>query len=335
MGQITSLFAYKVAAVIEPALDRRALLATLDLDPAQAVNPGRMVSAADYYRFLEAIARSERQGHTLPLRVGATMRCDEYGAFGLAWKSAPDLRGSFLRAERYSRVLTSTTGYSVEASDSGLFYNLHRSGPRDLGLRLSNEASIASVLSISREVTTAPLAPLAVYFKHPAPAITADHEKHFACPVHFSADRDALLFSAECVAVPNKLGDTGIAAFFDQHLEAELAKLEDDSALDRRVKNQLTRALSEGVPAISDIAGKLAMSGRSLQRRLSERGLTYQTLVDETRRELAMELLAGSEMSLADIAFLTGFAEQSSFNRAFKRWAGQTPRSYRLQGQLH
>lgn len=333
MGQVTSLFAHKVIAVVEPQLDRPALLATLGLDSEEPVDPARMVSDRDYYQFLETIARAERAGHTLPLRAGASMRCDDYGAFGLAWKSAPTLRGSLARAERYGRVLTSVTAHAVEKVEDGVFAHLHRDGERHLGLRLSNESTIASMLAISQEVTREPLQPLAVHFKHPAPATTTDHEAHFGCPVHFDTERDALLFPHASLHLPNKLGDSGIASFFDQHLEAELAKLEDDSALDRRVKIQLANALSEGVPTISDIAGKLAMSGRSLQRRLAEQGHSFQSLVDDTRRELAEKLLATSELPLTDIAFLTGFSEQSSFTRAFKRWAGQTPRSYRLSAQ--
>jgi AraC-like DNA-binding protein len=75
------------------------------------------------------------------------------------------------------------------------------------------------------------------------------------------------------------------------------------------------------------------MSGRTLQRRLSARGYSFQALVDESRRELAERLLKETGYPLAEIAFLIGFSEQSAFNRAFKRWAGQTPRSYRLRAQ--
>ena len=75
---------------------------------------------------------------------------------------------------------------------------------------------------------------------------------------------------------------------------------------------------------------ELGMSGRTLQRRLSERGQSFQSLVDLSRRDFASQLLRETEYSLAEIAFLTGFSEQSGFTRAFKRWQGQTPRSYRL-----
>ncbi|MCB1718365.1 MAG: helix-turn-helix transcriptional regulator, partial [Candidatus Competibacteraceae bacterium] len=72
---------------------------------------------------------------------------------------------------------------------------------------------------------------------------------------------------------------------------------------------------------------------RTLQRRLANRGYSYQTLVDESRRQLAERLLQKTDYSLAEVAFMTGFSEQSAFTRAFKRWAGQTPRSFRIDSQ--
>jgi len=70
---------------------------------------------------------------------------------------------------------------------------------------------------------------------------------------------------------------------------------------------------------------------RTLQRRLSESGHSFQSIVDLARKKLALKLLGETELCLAEIAILTGFSEQSGFTRAFKRWAGQTPRSYRLE----
>lgn len=331
MGQITSLFVRKVVGEVDGSADKRALLRSVGIDPDEPVDPSRMVSDSEYYAFFERCAAADREGTTLPLRVGAAMRCDEYGAFGLAWKSATDLRGSFVRAERYARVLTSVSTYEVEPADEGAYLHLHRDGQRRLGMRLSNEATIASIVAISREASSRPFQPLAVFFKHPAPTSVAGHEGHFGCPVHFASDRDALLVADATLKTPNEVGDSGIARFFDTHLEADLAKLEDESSLERRVRLRISRSLSEGAPSISDVAGHLHMSGRTLQRRLAERGSSFQTLLDETRRRLAQRLLRETDYSLAEVAFMTGFAEQSSLTRAFKRWAGRTPRSYRLQ----
>lgn len=333
MGQITSLFVHKVIRQVSDGLGKDALLRSVGVDPEGAVDPSLMVPDTDYYALLETIAHADPNATDLPLRVGATMRCDDYGAFGLAWKSALDLRGSFERAERYARVLTSVSTYQVRDAKEGAYMLLHREGERRLGLRLSNEATIASIAAISEEVSTVRFQPQAIYFRHRAPRSTVAHERHFGCPIHFGADMDALLVSSEVLQRPNRLGDRSISKFFETHLEEELSKFDDSASLERRVRIQVSQALSQGVPKISNVAGRLGLSGRTLQRRLSDRGYSFQTLVDESRRELAQRLLEETEYPLAEVAFLTGFSEQSAFNRAFKRWAGQTPRSFRIGAQ--
>ncbi|MEM8932305.1 MAG: AraC family transcriptional regulator ligand-binding domain-containing protein [Acidobacteriota bacterium] len=330
MSRITSLFVRKVLAQVHESLDGAALARSVGIELDAPTDPSSMVDAGEYYDLLERIAADDPEATTLPLRVGESMRCDEYGAFGLAWKSATDLRGSFERAERYARVLTNVATYTVETTDAGSFMHLHRDGERRLGLRLSNENTIAAILSISRQVSTRDVQPIGVYFKHPAPSSISGHEAYFGCPVHFATDRDALCFTPEALRVPNHLGDASISRFFDTHLDAELAKLDDATSLERRVQIRISRSLSEGVPTMSDVARHVGMSARTLQRRLSERGRSFQSLVDEARPQLAERLLRETDYSLAEVAFMTGFAEQSSFTRAFKRWAGRTPRSYRL-----
>lgn len=333
MGKITTLFVRKVLDEIDSDIDidKRAFVHSLGIALDGEVH---MISAADYYSFFEKAAAIDRNGTTLPLRAGAAMRSDDYGAFGLAWKSATTLRGSYNRAERYAQVLTSVSTYEVQTADEGTYMHLHRSGERGLGMRLSNEATLASILTISREVSTETIHPIAVYFKHPTPKSVTEHESFFGCPVHFDSDRDALLLSNETLQAPNKLGDESISKFFESHLEIELSKLEDDSTLDRQIRHFVTQSLSEGMPMLSEVARHFGMSGRSLQRRLSELGYSYQTLVDESRRQLAEQLLRETDFSLVEVAFMTGFSEQSAFARAFKRWAGQTPRNFRLHHQI-
>ncbi|MEM7606283.1 MAG: helix-turn-helix transcriptional regulator, partial [Myxococcota bacterium] len=109
--------------------------------------------------------------------------------------------------------------------------------------------------------------------------------------------------------------------------------LDDEQSLEHRVRIEVSQTLADGVPSISDTAKRLGMSSRTLQRRLSASGYTYQQLIDEARRQLAEKLLRQTEYSVQEVAFLTGFSEQSAFTRAFKRWAGQTPRSFRLAAQ--
>lgn len=287
-----------------------------------------MLSADSYYDLLERIA-SQADATDLPIRVGASMRLDEYGALGLAFKAATTLGGSFQRVERYARLWTGVVEYELRPDTRGTLFILHRSGERRLGLRLSNEATLASAVSIARQVCPVPVAPLEVLVQHPAPVSTASHADYFSCPIRFGADLDALLFSPETLAQPNILGDEGISRYLMSHLDAELAEITEEAPLVARAKDTIAQALSEGTPRMADIARALGLSARSFHRRLSEHGMSFQTLTEDTRRSLAEGLLRDENHSIAEIAFLTGFSEQSSFTRAFKRWVGTTPASYR------
>ena len=331
MGQITSLFVRKVIGIANDKIDKESLLRPMGIDLSSTPDPKLMVPAADYYSFLERLAAIDRDAITIPLRAGAAMSCDDYGAFGLAFKSATDLLGSYKRAGRYARVLTSVASYEVEMTPRGGLMHLHRAGKRNLGMRLSNEATIASIASISREVCTKDFNPKAVYFKHPKPETADNHKRYFGCPVYFNSNKDALLVSHAMLKTPNRLGDKSISGFFDKHLESEVRELKDEETLDQLVCKQITRSLSEGVPTVMDLARHFGMSSRSLQRKLADRNLTYRILVERSRRLLAQKLLQQTDYSLAEVAFMTGFSEQSAFARAFKRWKGETPRSYRVE----
>jgi AraC-like DNA-binding protein len=159
--------------------------------------------------------------------------------------------------------------------------------------------------------------------------VTVAHEVYFRCPVVFESDLDALLVPAEALAQPNRLGDEGITRFLLGHLDEELKQLKADRTLREMIHDAIAQSLSDGVPKMPAVARRLGQSERTLQRRLGEEGLSFQKLVDDARRELAEGLLAKSHYSLAEVAFLTGFSEQSAFNRAFKRWMNQTPAAYR------
>lgn len=336
MGLVTSLFVRKVARAMGDAIDAAAMLRSVGLDPAARTDVAQMIVDTAYYELLERIAAQTGGAVDLPVRVGRSMACDDYGAFGLAWKTAPTLRASFARAERYWRLLTTVAEYEVRPDGENAYFMLHRQGERRLGLRLSNEATLASVVSIIREVSPAPFSPLEAHLKHPAPPDTGAHAAFFGCPLIFGSEMDALLIPGQALNRGNRLGDEGLSRFMVQHLDAELKKrVADDWTLERMVRGAVAQSLSDGVPRAAEVARRLGMSERTLQRRLNEDGLSFQQIAEAARRELAEGLLAQSDYSLAEVAFLTGFSEQSAFSRAFKRWSDQTPAAFREARRAH
>ncbi len=330
MGQITALFARKVIAAAGPDIAPDDLLRMVRL-PREETDVKTMVADVDYYALLEKIAATLADATDFPLRVGASMQCDDYGAFGLAWKTAPTLRGSIERAERYARLLTSVAQYEIQDRPTASLFLLHRAGPRTLGMRLSNEATLASSVAIMREVAPAPVVPQEVHFQHRAPKSVEAHLAYFGCPVVFDAPNDGILLSADTLAQPNRLGDPAIAKFLRPHLDSELEAGERHTSFEQTLLRRISDRLSEGPPRTADLAREMGMSERTLHRRLSDGGTSFQILLEQARRQLAEGLLLQSDHPIAEIAFLTGFSEQSAFTRAFKRWVAQTPAAWREQ----
>ncbi|MEO0753835.1 MAG: AraC family transcriptional regulator ligand-binding domain-containing protein [Pseudomonadota bacterium] len=184
MADITSLYVYKVVGQASDGVETRDLVEALGLNPDGPVDPSQMVTSEDYYRFFAELTERDPDGLRLPLKIGAAMRIDEYGAFGLAWKSAPDLRGSFTRSERYGHVLGSAETYSMERTDKDVFFSLDKAGDGSLGMLLSNEASLSAVVTICQEVSTAPFVPRGIFFKHAARGDLSVYAAHFGCPAH-------------------------------------------------------------------------------------------------------------------------------------------------------
>ena len=249
-----------------------------------------MIDAVTYYEMLEAMA-GQIDVTELPVHVGASMRCDEYGALGLAWKAASTLGGSFRRIVRYARLWTGVVAYELREHPRGTLFILHREGERRLGLRLSNEATLASGVALVRQVCPVPFAPLEVFVRHPAPKSTAFHEEWFGCPVTFSAELDAILISDEAMERPNILGDKGISQYLAAHLDAELASISAPPPIVRAAKDAIAQSFSEGAPRVADIAKGLG------RRTIAE--FVESKEIEDVVKELGIEYAQGHYYAMA------------------------------------
>ena len=333
MGFVTAIFARRMIQAAGDSVDGPALLRSVGLKPGEPLDVTQMIADDAYYDLLERIARNIENAIELPLRVGPLMRPDDYGALGLAWKSAPTIRNSLERVERFCRLWTDNLTYENCDRDGGIEFIVHRFGKRRLGMRLSNEATLASATSLIRQTSSPRFRPQTVFLKHAAPKSISAHERYFGCPVRYASGRDALSISSEVLDRPNHLADDGISRFLISHLEAQIESLEAEIPVEALVEREISRSLSEGIPRMGYVARRLALSERTLHRRLSEKGFSFKAMVEETRRQVAENLLRGNRYSVSEVAFLTGFSEQSAFNRAFKRWTGLTPTAFRSEGK--
>jgi AraC-like DNA-binding protein len=324
--EVSSLFSAKAIAQVAPHAAEQAL-AHAGLTRAMLSDPARRLAVEQHHALFDALAEGERPDIAFHMRTSASMACEDFGTVGLTMRSAPTLRRAIERLDRYARLFNPYSLFAFSEDENEGWWTNTRPAASD-GARLSNEAALGTFVALWRDANGANLAPVRVQFMHPPVGSVTALEAHFRCPVSHGAEIDAIILHRADLDRPNRVGDRHIWDFLRNHLEESLGTTGNDQ-IDREVVIHVANTLSEGVPRLEDVARHLGIGGRTLQRRLSELGHSYQSLVDEARREVALRLVAEGRHSLIEIAFLTGFAEQSSFTRAFKRWSGKTPRAFR------
>ncbi len=191
------------------------------------------------------------------------------------------------------------------------------------------EYTLAAVFLRTRPATSQPFRLMRVEFSHPRPADISEHERLFECPVRFGAGTCQMVIARDVWDTPRTGGDPTLFSILDTHARMLLDQLPSPADIVGRVREAIEAELCGGSPKLESVARRLAMSPRTLQRRLGDRGVLFNDVLDAMRFRAAKSYLARGDIAGAEVAYLLGFAEQSSFNHAFKRWSGQTPTEYR------
>ena len=290
---------------------------------------GGKISAEAHYEILGLVAEEVPDRAAVSIRHAQSIDIDRLGTLALACKAAPNVGGVLQRLARYHTLLSDSIRYHLDTGEDAVTLRQDLTVGSGPGRVFSPEAGLSAMFQAVNQVAAGRVKPQLVTFRHDPPRDAHLFEDFFGCAVQFGGTANGLIFSNATLAIENRLGDHALSEFLTKHLEAELEQLQTDPSLVRTTKEEIARVLSEGLPKMADVARELGLSVRSYHRRLADHGVNFQTLAEETRRELALSMLRDESCPLSEIAFLTGFSEQSAFNRAFKRWTNVTPASYR------
>jgi AraC-like DNA-binding protein len=171
--------------------------------------------------------------------------------------------------------------------------------------------------------------PLRVELAHPAPKDFAIYEEYFR-EAHFGAGEYAMWLVQAALELPHHAADRALLQILNSHADGLLKQLPaQPQSFAERARAAIADELSGGNPGAEQIAARLAVSLRTLHRRLTEEATSHRELVEEVRRAQAMLHLAGTRFSIGEISFLLGFSHPNAFYKAFKRWSGTTPALYR------
>lgn len=170
---------------------------------------------------------------------------------------------------------------------------------------------------------------LAIELRCAAPDYCDDYRVMFSENLRFDRPRTRMIFAADCLDVPIKRTAQELQCFLAEAPANILVKYRDPLSLASQIKQDLRLLPADQWPETEGVAQGFHMSASTLRRRLADEGQTYQGLKDGVRKELAIQWLAEPQLSFADIAQRLGFADTSSFYKAFRKWSGSNPGHYR------
>jgi AraC-like DNA-binding protein len=328
-----TVLAAMVAGQIEAArafgLPADALAAQAALPPEALADPDGRVPLDRFIALWEAIEAAPGSAD-FGFWLGRNTSVPNLGAVGYAMVHAPDVRAAFHCLTRFARVIGDVISPEIEERGEHVVFQ-RAEAARIARLSVLSAAAPVGTLTLLRELTGVDPGGLVVSasFQHPPPAAPERYRQALGCPVEFNAPAVSLVIQRRAFDLPLRRSDQHLFAYLERHVRALDARVAADTSIAARVRQHLIASVREGEPRQSAVARALALSERTLQRRLADEGTTFAALVDEVRLELARMYLGDPKLAVFEIAFLLGYSEPSAFNRAFRRWTGRSPREFR------
>ena len=324
---------FRVSSLLAPRLMEHKVALSPLLQRA-GLPPGFFQQEKIYATTAELFALWRAIGETsgdpaIGLKFGAEPRLERYHPSAIAAVCSRSFRDALQRIARFKRltcpeevrVLTKGEEASVEFT----YLEAAEEQPE-----VMVDLVLAWIASIAHKGTDGHITPLRVELTRP-PQNRELLEDHFGCRVRFKAGRNAIVFRSNDLDRPFVTHNEDLLAVVGPQLEAELQARNESADVGDQVKHTLKRSLAGKRPTLQHVARELRMSARTLQRRLTEAGVTFQQLVEETRRELARHYLKHSTVELNEAAYLLGFEDGNSFFRAFQLWEGTSPGEWRMR----
>ncbi|MCU0897688.1 MAG: AraC family transcriptional regulator [Burkholderiales bacterium] len=260
--------------------------------------------------------------------VGAQFRGVAMHALGHAWLASSTLAEALLRVARYTRVLSEFWHAELREEPAGMRFAVLYRDREACGPLSRHDAVLAATVKLARITYGDAFAPLEVTVERERPACAHRFDEWFRAPIVWGASMPSLLFRREDLAHPLATANPGVAVAAERIAADYAARLDRDD-IRARVKRELLGILPSGTPSQARIARAVGLSSRTLHRRLAEAGTSFAELLDQTRRDLSLEYLRRSDYAVGEVAYMLGFAEISSFNRAFRRWTQRSPSEFR------
>ena len=318
------------ARLRELGKDVPAILAKVGARPEQVNDDAVRLEVPKQIRILE-LASEELQDGLLGFHLARNFDFREIGLVYYVIASSERLADALLNGKRYCRIMNESVRPSVKLDDRATAIALDYVDVDRQSDRHQIEFWLVTLVRICRQVTDTRLAPRLVRIRHRRNETPAEMRSFFGCDIEFGAASDEIIFPAAVASLPIVGSDNHLNDLLRRYAEEALAdRPRERASLRSVVERVLPQLLPHAKASASNVAQKLALSRRTLSRKLQDEGVAFAEILDETRAALAKRYLAERDLPVSKIAWLLGYGEVSSFTHAFKRWTGMTPRQFRL-----
>ena len=307
----------------------RDLFARTGVDAAQLEDPQARISHRQrlaIYRNAKKLAKRS----DIALLAGARQRISDYGIYGYAMVSSPTFGDALMFSLDHITMAGPAVRQISFRIESGKIAILRSHGLDALGdlLPFAAEFWRSSLTVLFSRVLESPFPSKRMIFPFPAPVHWRNYERLFNCAIEFDADRLEWHFDAKVLDLPCPNANPITAKICQQVCDVVMTERPGESELVRKIRTACLNRPSR-FPAAAEIASELGLSLRTFHRRLAEDGLSYQSIVDRMRQSLATELLENTHMGIEQVAARVGFADATSFRKAFKKWTNRSPSDFR------
>jgi AraC-like DNA-binding protein len=311
-----------------------------DLDPAVLEDQDARIPLQSYIALMRA-AQAETRDPAFALHFGEAFEIEDLSIVGLIGRTCETWDDAFNQLARYSQLIIDVPlddplgrRLVIEREGDRMWIVDTRSDPNAFP-ELTESSFARSAAAVHRKRSGID-AVAAIHVTHKAPAYAAEYERVFELPVVFESTRNAMLMKGNAFPTVINMKPSRYAfGVLSERAEALLREMDAAITTRGRVESAVTPVLHTGEVTMASIAAHLALSRQTLARRLKSEGTTFEKLLDELRHRLALAYLGNSKVSVHQCAYLTGFSDPASFSRAFKRWTGSSPRTYKKTENAH
>lgn len=265
------------------------------------------------------------------IAVGSEFKISELGVLGYAALSSTSLAKSRELFTKYDALVEHILRPVTEVANGQWITELAESFPLGEILPFAVEEFVSRTRGLASSLTNQPFPVLELRLTYPPPEDLSVYTESFDCPIFFNQPRNLVVWDINHLEDPISLANDEVFKLCEQQCQMLVNKLADESLLSSNIRDALVKSPGE-FPSLEQMARRLKMGSRTLRRRLVKENLTYQQILDDTRKDLAIQYLEYTSLTPKEIGFLLGYNSVSNFRRAFKGWTGKKLTDYRQNG---